>query len=369
VKISIEAYGAQRESAVAAFNQRMREGNASTDFLLNERSVAARACGRVTATQWVALDEDGQVRGGVISWDHPAIVGRTEQRVVNLQSPLSEGIINSAYVLVASQIIKFFLRQTPYVYIVGMGAEDRPLPRVLKAMGWTVRPVPFYFRMIRPARCVRELGPLRNSAWKRIAGTVAASTGIASIGALALHRPAAQARGVAAAYRAEETTSWGEWAAEAWSALVPNIRFGVRRDPETLSFYYPFSDDRLKVWKLQRGTKVEGWFAMAISNMNGNAYFGNLRVATLTDCVGMPETIRSGCVLAIDQARRLGADLLITNQAYAVAQEACQDAGFRRGPSNFLLATSKALTKELDQELVYVTRRDGDGLANLLSPT
>ena len=73
-------------------------------------------------------------------------------------------------------------------------------------------------------------------------------------------------------------------------------------------------------------------------------------------------------MLAIEEATRLGADLLITNQAYTALQEACLGAGWRRGPSNFILATSKALSKELDPELVYVTRRDGDGLINLLSP-
>jgi hypothetical protein len=366
VKISIEVYGAHHESSVAAFNQRMREGHAPTDFLLGPHSIAPRVCGGVTATQWVAVDDAGQVRGGVISWDHPGIVGGKEQRIINLQSPLSEGIIDSAYILVGSQIVKFFLRETPYVYIVGMGAEDRPLPRVLKAMGWTVRPVPFFFHMIHPARCVRELGPLRNSVWKRLAGTAAASTGMASVAAMALHRAAAPVRRVAAAYSAEEVTSWGAWAAEAWSALAPSISFGVRRDPETLSFYYPFTDKELRVWKLRHGTAVDGWFAMAISKMSGNAYFGNLRVATLTDCLGTPDAIRSGSLLAIEQAGRLGADLLITNQAYGTLQQACLDAGWRRGPSNFLLGTSKALSNESEPDSAYVTRRDGDGLVNLL---
>jgi hypothetical protein len=368
VKISIEVYSAQHEPAAAAFNRRMRDANAPTDFLLGESSVAPRTRGGVTVTQWIAVDGEGQVRGGVLSWDQQGIVGRVVQRVINLQSPLSEGIVDSAYFLVGSQIIKFFLRQTPYVYIVGMGAEDRPLPRVLKAMGWTVCAVPFYFRMIHPARCVRELGPLRTPPWKRIAGTVAAATGAASIGALVLHRATASARNAAAEYAAEEATSWGEWAADAWSAFAPTVRFSVLRDPENLSFYYPFHDDKLKVWRLKRGAAVEGWFALAISKMSANAYFGNLRVATLTDCVGSPNAIRSGCMLAIEEATRLGADLLITNQAYTALQEACLGAGWRRGPSNFILATSKALSKELDPELVYVTRRDGDGLINLLSP-
>ena len=129
VKISIEEYSPQHQPAAAAFNRRMREANAPTDFLLAETSVPSRTWAGVTVTQWIAVDGDGQIRGGVLSWNQQGMVGRTVQRVINLQSPLSEGIIDPAYILVGSHIIKFFLRQTPYLYIVGMGAEDRPLPR------------------------------------------------------------------------------------------------------------------------------------------------------------------------------------------------------------------------------------------------
>jgi hypothetical protein len=71
--------------------------------------------------------------------------------------------------------------------------------------------------------------------------------------------------------------------------------------------------------------------------MRANAYFGDLRVATLTDSVGLPARYRAA-------------------------------AGWRRGPSNFLLATSRALNHALTPELVYAARRDGDGLVNLLPP-
>lgn len=366
VKISVEVYSARHEPAASAFNRRLRQANAPTDFLLDEHSAPPQVRAGVTVTRWVAVDEEGHVRGGVMSWDHSGIVGAEVRRVINLQSPLSEGIIDPDYIMVASRIIKSFLRQTPYVYIVGMGSEDRPLPRVLKAMGWTVGPVPFYFRMIRPARCVRELGPFRESAWKRVAGTVAAATGMASIGAAVLHRATGPARQAGGQYAAEAVTSWGEWAAGVWSAFAPGVSFSVLRNPETLSFFYPLLDGGLKVWRLKRGDVVEGWFALAISTMRASAYFGNLRVATLTDCIGSRDAMRSGCMLAVEEARRLGADLLIANQAYLPLQDACIGAGWRRGPSNFLLATSKALTQELKPELVYVTRRDGDGLVNLL---
>ena len=286
--------------------------------------------------------------------------------MINLQSPLSEGIIDPAYILVGSQLIKFALRQTPYVYVVGMGAEDRPLPRVLKAMGWVVRPVPFYFRMIDAGRCVRELGPLRNSAWKRMAGRVAAMTGAASIAAHVWHRGNAADFAVAKSHTVEEVTSWAEWANEVWSAFADKVSFSVLRDLDSLPFFYPVPASRLRVWRLVRRNAVEGWFGIAISDMRSSVYFGDLRVATLTDCIGSADAIRSGCVRAVGEAKRLGADLLITNQAHQALRDSCIAAGWRSAPSNFLMATSPRLTQELQEQSVYVTRRDGDGLVNLL---
>jgi hypothetical protein len=369
MKFSIEPFGPEYAAAAAAFNQRMRAANAPTAFLLPEPSTASRLIHGVTTTNHVAVDPDGAVRGGFVSWEHPAIVGNAVQTVINIQSPLSEGIIDPAYMLVGPQLIKYAIRRTPYVYVVGMGADTNPLPRLLKAMGWKVRAVPFYFRMLRPARCVRQLGPLRNPAWKRIAAHIAAITGAASIGAQVAHRMTTAARTAASDYQADAVTEWGDWADSAWNTFAARISFGVLRNSELLRFFYPLTSGTPRAWKLERGGKVAGWFGILISVMEQNRYFGNLTVATLTDCVGSERAIQTACALAVQKSKELGADLLITNQQHQEIQEACVAAGWRQGPSNFLFASSKALTEGVLEDSVYVTRRDGDGLVNLAPGT
>jgi hypothetical protein len=114
-----------------------------------------------------------------------------------------------------------------------------------------------------------------------------------------------------------------------------------------------------------RNGRIEGWFGLLITPMKNNPYFGNLVVATLTDCVGTADAVRAGISLAGTQARDGKADLLITNQQHRLLQEACTAAGWRNAASNFLVATSPAMKDVFRPETAYVTRRDGDGLTNL----
>lgn len=248
---------------------------------------------------------------------------------------------------------------------VGMGSATHPLPRLLRAMGWTVRAVPFYFRMLRASYCVRHLAPLRSTAIRRLAGAVAAASGAAAVGAAVMHRVSASAQRAAAGWEATPISRWTAAADGAWEAFGRHVTFGVLRTAATLPYFYSFDARSPRAWWISRGGAIEGWFGLLIAPMTGNSYFGDLVVATLTDCVGTPEAVRAGVLLAADEAKASGADLLITNQQHRLLAESCRAAGWRAAPSNFLTATSRALSEACDVETTYVTRRDGDGLTHL----
>jgi hypothetical protein len=365
VKIAIQPFGPEHERAAAAFNARMHAASAPTAFLMSERAASPVRCGSVSMTQFVAVDRDEQVRGGVICQEHPALLAGRLERVVNIQSPLSEGIVNPAFTFVAPLLVKHALRQTPYAFVVGMGNAANPLPRLLKAMGWTVREVPFYFQLLRPARCLRRLAPLRRTRWTRVLADAAARTGLAALGARIAHRASAPSRAAASAFRAAPVREWAEWADSVWDAAAPALSFGVVRTRDTLPFFYPLDNRSPRVWTVARDAGTEGWFGLLVARMSRNVYFGDLVVATLTDCLGTADAVRAATVLAVQQASADGADILITNQQHRLMQECCVSAGWRRGPSNFLLATSRELSERLDPATTYITRRDGDGLVNL----
>ena len=366
MRISVVPYTPEHETAAAAFNERMRRAKAPTAFLLPERSKAPVHDGGVTARHYLALDENAHVRGGMLCHEYPAVVDGGAGRVLNISAPLSEGIIDPAYMFVGPLLIKNAVQQNPRAFVVGMGSMNNPLPRLLKAMGWTIAEVPFYFRLLRAARCVRHLGPLRRTQARRAVAELASRSGMATLGAMIAHRPSISARRFASGFQAEPVHRFDERADEAWTLFAPTLSFGVERTLQVLPFFYPPFDSRLKAWLVKRNGVVVGWFGMLVAPMSNNAYFGNLTVATLIDCIGTPEAIRAATFLAVQEATSAGADILITNQSHQALRESCTAAGWRPGPSNYLFATARALSATLEFDRAYVTRRDGDGLVNLV---
>ena len=364
MKIAIEPFRREHEPAAAAFNERMRAGRAPTDFVLPLRATTV-VIGGATLTNYIAVDAGGDLRGGMLCQEHPAVVSGGVQPVISLQSPVSEGIIDRRFAFVAPQMFRHLLRLNPCVFAIGMGGAGAPLPRLLQALGWRLHTVPFYFRLLHPARCLRELRPLRSSPARRLAAAVAAASGAATLAAAFAHRVSGAVRREADAFDAEPVSSWAGWSDAPWQAFLPGVTFGVCRTSGVLPYLYRDAGPGLRTWRLVRGGAVEGWFGLAIARQIDNPHFGNLTVATLTDCLGTPAAVRAGVALAVEQARAGGADLVITNQTHHVLRESCAAAGWRQGPSNFLLGTSPALSRLIDLPTAYVTRRDGDGLTHL----
>jgi hypothetical protein len=365
MKIAIQPFEPRYRDAVIAFNARMRDAQAPTDFVLPQDPKPIVRVGAVATIHYVAVSQDEQVRGGMICREYPALVAGRPERVVNISSPLSEGIVNPAFAFVGPSLIKFAVARHPHVFVVGMGRADNPLPRMLKAIGWSAAAVPFYFRLLRAGRCVRNLYPLRTSLARRVAARVASGTGVAALGSLVAHRPSTCAVRTAARFETEPVASWDHAADAVWESFASELSFGVERARSVLPFLYPLRGDGPRAWLLKQNGIVSGWFGMLMTRMSGNKYFGDLAVATLTDCVGSESAIQAAMVLATHEATALGADILVTNQQHIHAREACLSAGWRPGPSNFLIATSRSLSPAGQGDRSYVTRTDGDGLANL----
>ncbi len=391
--IDIVPFTAEWEPAVVRFNRRMRDSKAPSAFDLPERAKAPKS-GVVFSRNFIAV-EGSEVRGGIIVLEHPAFINNALQdggsarreTVINLQSPLSEGIIDSKYAMVSIQLIRFALKRCPYAYVVGMGSAENPLPRLLKASGWTVRPVPFFFRILRAARCLKQLKPLQRKPALKFAAMVGAYTGTGALALSVVQRP----RNSTSGYRSEKVSSPGSpdhgadqstdqgtnrgAARDAehgtglrmddalWSAVEQRLSFGVVRDSSTLPEYLSARIERHRVY---RGNECTGWFSMMISSMENHSYFGNLRVATLVDMVVRdPVDMGPTAMLAVECARAAACDLVVTNQLQLQAQEALRGAGFLRFSSNYFLASSKRLSAVMDDATSFVTRQDGDGLVNL----
>lgn len=350
--------------AVAAFNRRLEAALGRPPFLL-PASPESRA-GRIAARHWVAVD-GAEVRGGYLLVTYPCRLNGAEALAANIQSPLAESIVDKRYVHLPVLMVRQFVRHNPLCFSVGMGEASNPLPRLLRAAGWSVEAVPFLFRVHRAARFLRLLPTLRAGWWKRTAAQVAAWTGAGALGRAWLHRRRAR-RPVGSSVTIEP--SWGSWADEVWRMFQGEFRFAVRRDAAVLSELYPASETRLRIYHMRSGSQSIGWAAALLTPMRGHAHFGDLSVATILDCAAAPDGFFAVAALADEALGDEGADVVITNQSLPGWREAFRAAGFLAGPSNYHFACSPRLVQTLSSSpvasgLVHITRGDGDGRIHL----
>ena len=359
-------YTSAEIAAAQAFNQRMLAGSAPTDFVLPDQPNPDRHTeDAITWTKYLAMDADGAARGGFMVMRQPGVLNGEPIPAANYQSPVSEGILDNRFGMVGMHMIRYVQRQWPYAFVVGMGSADRPIARLLAAGGWTVRPIPFFFRIVRARRVLRELRPLQRQRWMGVAARIAADTGGGWIAATALH-----ARGLFAprsTLRLERVTAWGDWADMLWERVRGIYSFTVVRNRATLECLYPLADARYTAYVARDGDAVVGWAVCANTAMRDHQYFGDLRVATVLDAVSTPD---AAAPLASRLSRMLAewADLIITNQSHALWIAAFREAAFATAASNYLLAMSKKLADAIgaDGSRVHVSRGDGDGRIHLI---
>jgi hypothetical protein len=351
--------------AAKAFNARMAAANAPGDFVA-ERVVPVETS-VIAKRQYVVVD-GADVRGGVLKVEYPAWLNGSPVPATNYQSPISEGIIDKKHSLTAMVLVKFMQQPGSRSFVVGMGDERNPLPRLLKAGGWSVEPVPFFFRVQRPNRFLSELRLLQGSLKWRILAKLATMTGGGWLGIRALQSRGVLARMAARSYHMQRVADWGPWADVLWERFRSNCSFGVSRDRQTLAELYPTADPCLMRFLLRRGGEPVGWAVCFNSYMNGHAIFGNLRVATILDCIAEPEHASSLVSLTTSALASDGAALVLSNQTHSSWCDAFRQCGFRTSKSNYILAMSPALTQDANNggsERIHITRGDGDGRIHL----
>lgn len=367
--IRIMPYSAEAEHAAQAFNARLRAGG-ELEFQLPNRLPADAAPGSaIRNANYLAMEGD-VVRGGFLLASFPGSFGTGEEtEVINCREPLSEGIIDPKYSLLALRLLKQMQQHGPLMFALGMGSEQARFTRLLKGAGWTIEPVPFFFRVVNVGTFLRESRPLQEGKLK-IAARFAGPTGAGKLGITALQR-----RGVSAALRArsltiERISEWGSWADELWDSFRWGCSFAVKRDRATLRELYNLGSDRSIGFVVRRGKYPVGWIAAQNSRFSNHKYFGAMQVATILDCAARPELRAAVLSCACRQLAKDGADLIVSNQSHRAWLEAFRSAGFLNAKSNYILATSKELSARIAQQTdgrlrMHFTRGDGDGRDHL----
>jgi hypothetical protein len=361
----IAPYSTDHVAAVREFNTRFAAVD-SGEFRLPE-APAEPGEGRRTSEEYFLALEGDVVRGGyVLSRQEFSFRGET-RRVAHYRSPLSEGVLNRAYAAVGLQMLRTALHAEPLLFALGMGGADQPLPQILKAAGWRLHAVPFYFKVVHPRRFLRELRLLRTTAARRFAAHAARLTGagwLAIRGIQTLRR-----RGFGEA-NGEPVRAFEAWADAVWQRSHYRYAMVAARDSRALNALYPASDGRFTRLRVVKRGEIAGWALLLDTEMRGHKQFGDLRVGTVADCLALPEDAGMIVAAAAEWLSERRVDLIISNQTHAQWGTALEHCGFLRGPSNYIFAVSKQLAGLLEPldanwSEIHITRGDGDGPIHL----
>jgi hypothetical protein len=131
------------------------------------------------------------------------------------------------------------------------------------------------------------------------------------------------------------------------------------RDAETLDELYPAGDPRFL--RVRAGG---GWALVLDTQMAGHKQFGDLRVGTIVDGLAAPESVGAVVRAAASLLEQRGVDLIVSNQSHPAWVRGLVEAGFRAGPSNYLVALSPEFAKTAGSDF-HFNRGDGDGPIHL----
>jgi hypothetical protein len=348
--LQILPFTADRIAAVQAFNQRLTAGGAPA----YQRFPESPDPGWLPGTELFLAVDGPFVRGGYILRRQTFSSGATVLAAAHYRLPLSEGLVDRAYSTLGLLLARDALARAPLLYAMGMGGWDKPLPRMLERLKWQMSEVPFYFKVVHPARFLRNIRVLRTSAIRRFALDAAAATGLgwAAMKTLGISRRTPP-------QKVQFAPSFAGWADSVWRDSRDSYSLMGVRDGHTLDELYPPSDTRFL-----RVRAADGWALLLDTKMEDHKQFGGMRVGTVVDCLAPPASAAIVARAAASVLEQRGVDLIVSNQSHPAWGRGLLDAGFRSGPSNYLVALSPEFAKLAGSEF-HFNRGDGDGPIHL----
>lgn len=367
--IVIQPYRPEHERAVADFNRRLQAGGADSDLVFYEKAeprwLPPRGNTSLYNQFFLAID-NGDVRGGyALKYQTFVFPDGGENNIGYYHHPLSEGIVNSNYAVIGGLLLRDAMQRSPLLYCLGMGGYDRPLPKMLVRLGWSHFLVPFYFRVLKPARFLKEMRSLRTTFFRRAAMDIAAYSGAAQAVANLYDCFKTMQLPTTTGIRVEEVEEFAEWAEDLWKRTRRSASMTAVRDLETLRRLYPAPERQFNRLRITRDGEDIGY--AVVGERRRDAKYGNLRVGSILDCWAAPEDSLPIILAASRKLEGAGMELIVSNQSHPVWGESLRKAGFLRAESNFIFAASKQLAELLhpfDQTKLglHFTRADGDGL-------
>lgn len=367
MKLRIVRYEESHREAVKAFNGRLLAGGASDEHLFSEVAepvwLPRREHAELYNELYLALDGE-DVRGAYALKHQPFKLGTQLMRIGYLHHPVSEAIVERRYAAVGPYLVQDAARRCPQLFAWGMGGAHQPLPRLLRALKWSVHPVGLLFRVCRPYSTLRQLAPLRRTRVRALLADVAAMSGLGALIRIAQYRT--EGRRALRSTSLEVSGTFPEETDALWEAASPGYGFAAVRTRGILATLYPMDRSPIEKLVVRRGGAVVGWATVSVQEERSHPSYGDLRVGVILDSFSDPAVASTICAHATRHLQERS-DLIVCVHSHAAWREALSKLGYFTGPATTVFAAAPALARLLGQDAamhsLHLTRADGDGLA------
>jgi len=368
--IKVVPYEPEHESAVAAFNQRMLEGNTGWGWyeIARDQWLPERENKRTWREHYLAIDDEGQVRGAYAHKPHEWQIRGERVLVADWQGPVSEGLLSPRYATLGLRLIREMLKRYPVLYSWGHGGHEAAMLQMIVKLGWLIHETPFCLKVLHPFRFLRGNAYLRGSRGNRIALDALAFSGLGWLGLKLLHGVLGLRGRRDRSVRVEVVDAFGPWADAVWERARNDYQALGVRDGATMNDLVP-RDGR---WprgirlRVRRGETDLGWAVVLDNQLEDDPRFGNLRVGCVADCLARPEDADAVIDAATRFLRARGVDMIGSNQSHPAWIRAFARAGYVILENRRCFAVSPAFQEALSPfETVsaglHLTNMDGHG--------
>jgi hypothetical protein len=364
--IEIIPFETPHEPEVRELNQRLEAGGTSWKFF--EGAVPRwlpKGKAKSAFRQYFVARDDAGVHGAYCLKRQSFVKDGAALEMASVQGPVSEGLIERRYGLLALQMIRDMLAREPNLFIWG-GSDV--LAALLDRLGWKRFDTPILIRVTRAGRFLRGARFLHTSPRRTALMRAVAATGLAQVAAGAVHLALGLRHGgPGGGAKAVEEARFGAWADDIWAAAQSAYGLIATRDSETMNALLPTTGwPESVIVRVERGGRTVGWAALRDTSFKDNGRFGDLRLGSIIDSLALPGEERAVIQAATGFLKRRGVDAIMAHYTSDTWIAAFQANGYAKDDNRRAFITSPALLAELGGDAVQVGRYhltllDGDG--------
>ena len=228
MQVRIVEFAEQWSAPLDAFNARLAAADSSAFFPAppDPHAGPARFHQGLKQVRYLAVEENSetasdlapQVCGAYALKFQPFWLAGDVVDVADFMLPISEGIVDRSYTQVAVRLLLDAVQRQPLLYGLGMGGYDQAVARFLKAAGWQMFSVPFFFYVVHPLRFLRNIVYLRKGWFRRSMLDLLAFSGLGWIAANSWKLFYAKRLDIACEVRAEIAADFENWSDDVWNA-------------------------------------------------------------------------------------------------------------------------------------------------------